>query len=107
MKIYGFIGMFFVQFSTCIQIWKLYQSKKPGGLSVGFLWMIFIGLVFYLVYALHIKDAVYITSNCVGLFFLSISIIQYYYYTFQNKKFLNNKIGYNDYYVPDLNDPYP
>lgn len=80
MELFGVMGMILVQFSTVAQIIRLYKSKKTGGLSVGFLLMIFFGLICYLVYSISISDKIYIISNCVGLFFISISICQYYYY---------------------------
>ena len=80
MYTFGIIGMILVQFSTCCQIHNLWKKKRVDGLSVGFLWMIFIGLANYLVYSISIMDKIYITSNCIGMFFLSISITQYYYY---------------------------
>jgi uncharacterized protein with PQ loop repeat len=86
MYIFGIFGMILVQFSTCMQIYKLYKSKRTGGLSVGFLWMIGIGLLNYLTYSLYIRDVIYITSNSIGIFFISISICQFYYYKRLEKK---------------------
>jgi uncharacterized protein with PQ loop repeat len=80
MYVFGILGMMLVQFSTCCQIYRLWKSKRVEGLSVGFLWMIFVGLINYLIYSIHIMDKIYITSNSIGLFFLTISICQYYYY---------------------------
>lgn len=82
MYIFGIIGMILVQFSTCAQIVKLYRRKKTDGLSVLFLWMIFLGLISYLVYSISIDDKIYIASNSIGLFFLAVSIAQYYYYRY-------------------------
>lgn len=80
MQTFGIVGLILVQFSTCCQIYNLWKTKKVGGLSVGFLWMIFIGLANYLIYSISIMDKIYIASNSIGMFFLSISITQYYYY---------------------------
>ena len=80
MQLFGIIGLVLVQFSTCCQIYNLHKTKKTEGLSVGFLWMIFIGLANYLTYSISINDKIYIISNSIGMFFLAISIVQYYYY---------------------------
>jgi uncharacterized protein with PQ loop repeat len=105
MEIFGIIGMILVQFSTCVQIYKLYRSKDPGGLSVGFLWMIFVGLANYLTYSISIGDRIYVISNCIGMFFLAISIGQYYYYLRRKRQ----NISYNPpgYIEPHPDDPYP
>ena len=113
MEIFGVFGMILVQFSTCVQIYKLYKSKDPGGLSVGFLWMIFIGLANYLTYSISINDKIYIISNSIGMFFLAISIIQYYYYRdWYHKKEIKPTLidcTYDPpgYIEPKPSDPYP
>lgn len=121
MEIFGVIGMVLVQFSTCVQIYKLYKSKDPGGLSVGFLWLIFIGLANYLTYSIYIWDIIYITSNSIGMFFLAISIGQYYYYLrIQNRekqrmlgayatfnKAMKDAYDLPGYIEPQPGDPYP
>jgi uncharacterized protein with PQ loop repeat len=106
MYIFGIIGMILVQFSTCCQIYNLYKTKKTEGLSVGFLWMIFVGLANYLAYSISINDTIYIISNCIGMFFLAISIGQYYYYK-RRKTRQNTSYNPPGYLEPQPNDPYP
>lgn len=80
MELFGVIGMIFVQGSTILQIVKFFKSKQTHGVSIGFWWVIVAGLLCYEVYAIHIKDLIYITSNAVGIILSGISISLYYYY---------------------------
>ena len=80
MKIFGIIAMALVQGSTLFQILHFYQRKHTAGVSIGFWWTVYIGLMCYLVYAISIKDWIYIVSNSIGIILSSISIIMYYYY---------------------------
>lgn len=117
MYVFGIIGLICVQFSTCFQIYNLHKTKKTEGLSVGFLWLIFIGLCNYLTYSISIRDYIYITSNSIGMFFLAISIIQYYYYKRRETNFrktqeqihkaMDDYYYLPGYYEPQPNDPYP
>jgi lipid-A-disaccharide synthase-like uncharacterized protein len=80
MKIFGFIGIILVQGSTLFQIQRFYLRKRSADVSIGFWWMIYLGLYSYLVYSIYIVDWIYITSNSIGLILSSISIIMYYHY---------------------------
>ena len=85
MEIIGYIGMVFVQGSTILQIVKFFKTKKTSGVSIGFWWAIFIGLLCYLVYAISIRNAVYITSNAIGIILTTLSLWLYYYYRRKQK----------------------
>lgn len=80
MKIYGVIGMILVQGSTLFQLVKFLKTKRTGGVSIAFWWSILLGLVSYEVYAISIKDPIYITSNAIGIVLSVWSIYLYYYY---------------------------
>lgn len=69
-----------VQGSTLFQILHFYRNKKSAGVSIGFWWVVYFGLMSYLVYSISIADWVYITSNTIGIVLSSISIVMYYHY---------------------------
>jgi len=76
----GVVALCCVQGSTLFQIVKFIRSKETAGVSIGFWWVINFGLICYLVYAIHINDWLYMTSNTIGITLSTISIILYYYY---------------------------
>lgn len=84
----GLVAMILVQGSTLFQIIKFYRSKRTEGVSVGFWWTIFVGLSLYLVYAISIRDPLYIASNSLGIILTGTSIGMYYYYLLKNTRYL-------------------
>jgi uncharacterized protein with PQ loop repeat len=79
-ELFGIVGMILVQGSTVFQIIKFLKSKKTDGVSVIFWWMILVGLLCYLIYALWIVNFIYIISNSIGVTLTMISLFLYYYY---------------------------
>jgi len=71
MELFGFIGITLVQGSLIwplIKLCEMYMDKLyPKEISEAFYWMLTSGLVSFLIYSLYIQDAVYITSNSIGL----------------------------------------
>ena len=78
--ILGFLAMALVQGSTLFQLVKFVRTKQTLGVSIAFWWCVWLGLVLYLVYAILIKDPIYITSNCIGITLTGTSIGLYYKY---------------------------
>ena len=79
-SVIGCIAAVLVQGSTLFQIVKFIKSKRTEGVSIGFWWVIWTGLICYLFYAIHIKDPLYITSNAIGIILSTVSISLYYWY---------------------------
>ena len=82
----GIFGAILLQGSTLFQIVKFIRSKKTEGVSIGFWWVVLIGLCCYLVYSIHISDTLYFCSNAIGIVFNSISITLYYHYRKRNRQ---------------------
>lgn len=76
MVLIGFASMLLVQGATLPQIYKLWKHKEARGISLPFFIMIWLGLLGYLIYAIHINDLIYIVSNAVGLLFKTVAIVQ-------------------------------
>ena len=63
----GYVGMILIQSSYFPQIAKTYSTKNVTGLSIQFLLMVFVGIICFEIYAVKMKDKVYMLSNAIGI----------------------------------------
>jgi len=63
----GLLGMICINIATTPQIIKTICTRNVEGISVYFYLILFVGLCFYLKYALSRRDLVYIASNIISL----------------------------------------
>ncbi len=66
-KIWGIAGIFFIQLCYFPQLLQVLRTHEVAGLSWEMYALLICGLICYLVYAIKIKDWVYIASNTVSL----------------------------------------
>jgi len=67
-KLWGFAGMGLIQFCYFPQLFKVLKTHEVAGLAWEMYACLMVGLLFYLVYAIKIRDIVYIISNTFNLF---------------------------------------
>ena len=68
----GWIGVFFGIFVGPFQLWKILKSKKIDGISTPTYTALCLALLCYLIHAIQIKDAVFITAQSVNLLVNSV-----------------------------------
>jgi len=89
-ELLGTTGSLIMCASSIPQIWKTYKTKCAGGLSGTYLAILMIGMTLILLYALSVKDVVFIFGNGVSLTLTVILIGMWYQY---NKKPHESKSG--------------
>lgn len=67
-KIFGWLGLCLIQFCYFPQLLKVIQTREVAGISSLMYGVLICGLVCYLVYAIKIRDVIYIFSNIFNLF---------------------------------------
>ncbi|MBP7509463.1 MAG: hypothetical protein KA807_16750 [Prolixibacteraceae bacterium] len=67
--------------SSVPQILKTYRMKCADGLSGSYLAILMIGMSLILLYALHVKDIVFILGNGISLTLTAILIVLRYKYS--------------------------
>jgi len=78
LEIFAYCAVPLLQLSTYFQIHKMYKRKTVGDISPTFWWMVFIGLIFYQIFALANWIVPYIVSNGIGLILTAWLLILYY-----------------------------
>ena len=76
----GIVGTLLVTFAGIPQIIKTIKIKHSKGLSLIFFLQVEIGLVLTTIYSFHIKDFVFILSNCISFIvntLIILSILKY------------------------------
>ena len=67
MTLIGWLGVVFITCCSIPQLIKIKRTKKSRDVSVVTYILLVLGIACYLVYAIYIKDVVFITSNTIGL----------------------------------------
>jgi Uncharacterized conserved protein len=73
-ELMGTIGSMIMCASAIPQIIKTYRTKCADGLSGSYLAILMIGMTLILLYALHVKDVVFIFGNGVALLLTGILV---------------------------------
>ncbi len=68
----GIIGLILIQSSALFQIYKFQKKKRVEGVSITYWWVMFVGIICYLMYSIPIKDALFITSNSIGIILIGL-----------------------------------
>ena len=76
----GTIGSMIMCASSVPQIWKTYKTKCTDGLSGSYLAILMIGMSLILLYALYVKNIVFIFGNGLSLSLTGILIALWYRY---------------------------
>ncbi|MCX7927092.1 MAG: SemiSWEET transporter [Candidatus Omnitrophica bacterium] len=76
-QIIGMLAAVLTMFSFVPQIVKVYKTKSADDLSLGMLIQLSLGVFLWLVYGIHLKNAVIILANSVT--FLSLSLLVFFY----------------------------
>lgn len=75
MRIFGILGIVFIQLAYIPQIIKLRNTKDVSGISLTFYYSIGVALFSFLIYSISIQDWVFIASNTLGSIFNIATII--------------------------------
>ncbi len=67
-KPWGVVGILLIQFCYFPQLLKVIQTREVVGISALMYGVLLCGLMCYLIYAIKIRDVIYIISNSVNLF---------------------------------------
>ena len=84
-QLLGTIGSLIMCASSVPQILKTYRMKCADGLSGSYLTILMIGMSLILLYALHVRDIVFIFGNGISLTLTSILIVLRYQYRRNSK----------------------
>lgn len=74
MPLVGWIGFVLVEAFYVPQLIKTIRSRNVAGFSLTAWGVLWVGMAFYLVYSLLIRDPVFIVGNAVGLASASVQI---------------------------------
>ena len=72
-NVIGIIASIFTAFSLLPQLIKLIKEKKAESVSLGMLFVLFAGLICWIIYGSLKQDLIIIISNCVSLFISAIT----------------------------------
>jgi uncharacterized protein with PQ loop repeat len=81
----GTISLIVIEGATLFQIVKFIKSKETKGVSLGFWLALNVGLALSLVYAILIKDPIYIISGIINSILNGLSLILFLYYKYKKK----------------------
>ncbi len=84
-QIMGTTGSLIMCASSIPQIIKTYRMKCADNLSGSYLAILMIGMSLILLYALHIKDIVFIFGNSISMVLTAILIVLRYKYNLSTK----------------------
>lgn len=84
-QLFGTIGSLIMCASSVPQIIKTYRMKCADNLSGSYLAILMIGMTLVLLYALHIKDIVFIFGNGISLTLTAILIVLRYKYNLKKE----------------------
>jgi MtN3 and saliva related transmembrane protein len=84
-QLLGTIGSLIMCASSVPQILKTYRMKCADGLSGSYLTILMIGMSLILLYALHVRDIVFIFGNGISLTLTAILIVLRYQYRRNSK----------------------
>jgi len=76
----GTIGSLIMCASSVPQLWKTYKTKCTDGLSGSYLAILMLGMTLILLYALYVKNIVFIFGNGLSLSLTAILIALWYRY---------------------------
>jgi MtN3 and saliva related transmembrane protein len=79
-EIIGIGAACLTMFSFVPQIFKVVKTKSEKDLSLITLLQLSLGVFLWIIYGIHLKNAVIITANSITLITLSILIILYFIY---------------------------
>jgi MtN3 and saliva related transmembrane protein len=83
-EILGIAGSLIMCVSVVPQIIKTYRKKNSDGLSISYLIILMTGMSMIMLYALYVKDMVFIFGN--GLALLLTGILVVLWYRYRNEK---------------------
>ncbi len=66
-ELIGILGIILISIAPLSQVIKTYKSKNVEGISITYFRIVFVALLCYFSYSVHIQDKVYIASNVLGL----------------------------------------
>ena len=76
----GTTGSLIMCASSVPQIWKTYRTKCADSLSGSYLAILMIGMTLILLYALHVKDIVFILGNGISISLTGILVGMWFRY---------------------------
>ena len=79
-EIVGFAAAFLTMFGFLPQVIKIYRTKSVGDISILALLQFVVGITLWLLYGLHLRNAVIILANGVTLAILIVGITLYFRY---------------------------
>jgi len=85
----GTIGSMIMCASSVPQIWKTYKTKCTDGLSGSYLAILMIGMSLILLYALYVKNIVFIFGNGLSLSLTGILVGMWFQYRRKGNYFKN------------------
>ncbi len=85
-ELIGTAGVLILCSSAIPQVVKTCRTKKCGDLSLSYLAALFTGLGLLQVYALHIRDAVFVFGNTLSLLTTGLLIVLWFVFRNRQKK---------------------
>jgi len=79
-EILGVTGSLIMCVSAIPQIIKTYRKKNSDGLSISYLIILMTGMSMIMLYALYVKDMVFIFGNGLALLLTGILVVLWYRY---------------------------
>ena len=85
-EILGIAGSLIMCVSVVPQIIKTYKKKNSDGLSISYLIILMTGMSMIMLYALYVKDMVFIFGNGLALLLTGILVVLWYKYRSKKQK---------------------
>jgi MtN3 and saliva related transmembrane protein len=82
-KIVGISAATLTMFSFIPQILKSFKTKSVKDVSLITVLQLSLGVFLWILYGLHLRDAIIILANCITLF--SLIILLYFYFTYRER----------------------
>jgi len=86
-EIVGFSAAFLTMFGFLPQVIKIHRTKSVKDLSLVAVLQFTLGIILWLVYGIHLKNAVLILANGVSLIILLAVLVLFYRYRENSKVF--------------------
>ena len=82
-KVVGILAATLTMFSFIPQILKSFKTKSVKDVSLITVLQLSLGVFLWILYGLHLRDAIIILANCITLF--SLIILLYFYFTYRER----------------------
>jgi MtN3 and saliva related transmembrane protein len=87
-ELLGISGFLIVSVSIMLQVVKTYRTKRADDLSITYLTVLMIGTLILMIYAFHIKNAVFVFGYSLSILSISALICLWCIYRFRRRSWI-------------------